>query len=80
MTSEEYITLMTADTVINDIHNGFAWCDVPAFMERKWDARTRKVEDHNTLPGQPQRFVSLPCGLLIALNIDWYNSELFAPT
>jgi hypothetical protein len=80
MTSKEYITLMTADTVINDIHDGFAWRDVPAFMERKWDARTRKVEDHNTLPGRPRRFVSLPCGLLIALNIDWYNSELFAPT
>ena len=66
--------LMTEDTVINDIHDGFAWRDIPAFMERKWDSHNRKVEDHNMLLGPRGRFVSLPCGLLIAINIDWYNS------
>jgi len=51
MMAEEYITLMTGDSVLSNIHDGFAWRNVPAFMERKWHARDRKVEDHNMAEG-----------------------------
>ena len=59
------------DAPINDIFDGFGWRQFPAFLERRWDPRRRQVDDVAVAPGPVRRFVSLPCGLLVAINIDW---------
>jgi hypothetical protein len=59
------------DAPIDDIYDGFGWRQFPAFLERRWDPQRRRVEDVVVAPGPVRRFVSLPCGLLVAINIDW---------
>jgi hypothetical protein len=59
------------DTPINDVYDGFGWRQFPAFLKRQWDPRRRQVDDVPVAPGPDRRFVSLPCGLLVAINIDW---------
>ena len=73
MTTEEYDESLGMDDVLNDIHDGYGWRSIPAFLERRWDPYRRDVEDVNMFAGRPRRFVSLPCGLLVAINIDWYG-------
>jgi hypothetical protein len=73
MTTEEYDESLGMDDVLNDIHDGYGWRSIPAFLERRWDPHRRDVEDVNMFTGPPRRFVSLPCGLLVAINIDWYG-------
>jgi hypothetical protein len=37
MTTEEYDESLGMDDVLNDIHDGYGWCSIPAFLERRWD-------------------------------------------
>jgi hypothetical protein len=72
MTPEEFDESLGMDDPLDDIHDGYRWRSVPAFLEQRWDPRRRDVDDVDIFPGPQRRFVSLPCGLLVAINIDWY--------
>ena len=55
---------------MNDVYDGYAWRAVIAGLERRRGGRwgMEDIFPHNIA----QQFVSLPCGLLLAFNIDWY--------
>ncbi|TFY50862.1 hypothetical protein EVJ58_g10857 [Rhodofomes roseus] len=57
---------------MNDIYDGWGWRAAQAGLERrrggKWTVQDVDVHELD------QRFVSLPCGLMFAFNIDWFSS------
>lgn len=59
---------------MNDIHDGYGWRMIQAGLKRqnggKWEMEDVDVKNLN------QRFVSLPCGLVWQINIDWYVVRL----
>jgi len=57
------------DRPMQDIYDGWAWRAIQANLERRRSGRWG-VEDVS-VTNIAQRFVSLPCGLVLAMNIDW---------
>lgn len=55
---------------LNDVSDGWAWRAVQAGLSRR-RGRQSEVEDVDT-SNLNQRFVKLPNGLLLMINIDWY--------
>ncbi|KAI0314174.1 hypothetical protein OF83DRAFT_1085830 [Amylostereum chailletii] len=55
---------------LSDIYDGWGWRSIPAGLEcrrgGKWGVEDVDVHKIN------QRFVALPCGLVLIFNIDWY--------
>lgn len=55
---------------MKDISDGYGWCAIWAGLERRrtgiWSLKDVDVR------GIQQRFVSLPCGLVWQINLDWY--------
>ncbi|KAJ7746169.1 hypothetical protein DFH07DRAFT_963042 [Mycena maculata] len=68
---EDWLANTDMDLPLGDIHDGWRWRNIPAFLKREWDERRRNLKDV-PLFKSPPRFVSLPCGLLLTINIDWY--------
>lgn len=67
---DEWRRLHPDDQPLYDIHDGSAWRAVQAGLERRIDYTGRRAYDTNTGP-QHLRFVSLPLGLLLTMNLDW---------
>jgi len=61
------------DEPMCNIHDGWAWRALEAGLERRRGGRW-KMEDVSVTEVS-QRFVALPCGLVIAFNVDWYVCE-----
>ncbi|KAI0261421.1 hypothetical protein BC834DRAFT_959728 [Gloeopeniophorella convolvens] len=64
--------MLRRHTPMRDIYDGWGWRAIQAGLERR---RTNQwnVEDVDVHELQ-QRFVSLPCGLVFQLNLDWFQS------
>jgi hypothetical protein len=69
---EQWMEDTDMDAPLQDIHDGWRWRNIPAFLQREWDEARRDVKDVPVLQSPP-RFVSLPCGLLLTISIDWYS-------
>lgn len=67
---EEWQRLHPADQPLYDIHDGSAWRAVQAGLERKIDYTGCRAYDTDT-GARSLRFVSLPLGLLLTMNLDW---------
>ena len=72
MTPEEFDESLGMDDPLGDVHDSYCWWSIPTFLEQRWDPHHRDVDDVNIFPRPQRRFVLLPCGLLVAINIDWY--------
>ncbi|KAF8511756.1 hypothetical protein JB92DRAFT_3117700 [Gautieria morchelliformis] len=57
---------------MHDVYDGWAWGAIQAGLERRRGGRWG-MEDVN-VQQVTQRFVSLPCGLVLAINIDWFQT------
>ncbi|EIW82591.1 hypothetical protein CONPUDRAFT_142843 [Coniophora puteana RWD-64-598 SS2] len=57
---------------MTDIYDGWGWRAIQAGLERRRGRRDeiRDVDVHEL----HQRFVSLPCGLVLQFNIDWFQA------
>ncbi|KIJ28204.1 hypothetical protein M422DRAFT_90591, partial [Sphaerobolus stellatus SS14] len=60
------------DLPMKDIYDGWAWRAIQANLERRRGGRWT-MEDVS-INNISQRFVSLPCGLVLAINIDWFQT------
>lgn len=69
---EDWMKTADMDSPLEDIHDGWRWRNIPAFLKREWDDKRRNLADV-PLFKSPPRFVSLPCGLLLTISIDWYS-------
>ncbi|KAF7304950.1 hypothetical protein MKEN_01209400 [Mycena kentingensis (nom. inval.)] len=70
---QQWVTETDPTTPLRDIHDGWRWRNVPAHVERQWDAAHKRVLDIVPENLEPIRFVSLPCGLLLTINLDWFQ-------
>jgi hypothetical protein len=66
---EQWMKDTDMDAPLEDIHDGWRWRNIPAFLQREWDGARRNVKDVAIIRSPP-RFVSLPCGLLLTISID----------
>ncbi|KAG0693990.1 hypothetical protein DFH29DRAFT_881020 [Suillus ampliporus] len=57
---------------MRDIYDGYGWCMIEAGLERQRGGRW-EIEDVD-VHELHQRFVSLPCGLVWQINIDWFQA------
>lgn len=62
---------------MRDIYDGYGWRMIEAGLERRRGGRW-EIEDVD-VHELHQRFVSLPCGLVWQINIDWYVFHIFHP-
>lgn len=70
ITQQEWYATKALDEPLHDIYDGWMWRSVQTGMVREWDERTRKVKDMD-VKNLHQRFVSLKCGIMVHINIDW---------
>lgn len=70
LTFQDWLSSWLDGKPMAQIHDSWAWRAIQAGLERRNGGRWG-MEDVcvNTVA---QQFVSLPCGLVIAINIDWY--------
>ncbi|KAF8585669.1 hypothetical protein K439DRAFT_1615801 [Ramaria rubella] len=70
---EGYEAFTTAHNRINDVYDGWGWRALQAGLKHrrggKWGVKD--IDVHNI----DQRFVSLPCGLVGQINIDWFQGS-----
>ncbi|KAF7327023.1 POC1 centriolar protein-like protein A [Mycena kentingensis (nom. inval.)] len=69
---EDWQRTFDPDAPMHDMHDGWRWRNIEAYIEREWNPETKKVEDVR-VRGKPIRFVALPCGLMLTLSIDWFQ-------
>ncbi|KIK91508.1 hypothetical protein PAXRUDRAFT_797245 [Paxillus rubicundulus Ve08.2h10] len=59
------------DQPMHDMHDAWGWCAITAGLERRrggpWTVQDIDIKELN------QRFVSLPCGLVWQVNLDWFQ-------
>jgi hypothetical protein len=67
----EWLENLDPSAPINDIYDAWRWRSYLTGYERKWDPRSSTVEDVD-IKRLDQRFVSLPCGLVAHINLDWF--------
>jgi hypothetical protein len=70
MTKEEWEASRSRDAPLYSIHDGWRWRSLAAGMQRIWDADSEDWQDVD-VKNLRRRFVSLPCGLVLMVNIDW---------
>jgi hypothetical protein len=70
LTTTSYDAFVDLGKPICDVYDAFSWRAVKAGLQRRRGGRW-EVEDI-TVRELDQRFVSLPCGLLLQMNIDWW--------
>ncbi|KAH9855660.1 hypothetical protein C2E23DRAFT_693171, partial [Lenzites betulinus] len=56
-----------------DMHDGWGWNAIQGGLQRRRGGEW-EVEDVD-IHEREQRFVALPCGLVIIINIDWYRGK-----
>ncbi|QRW10162.1 Transposase family tnp2 [Ceratobasidium sp. AG-Ba] len=71
--SEEWMQNLDLNTPIADISDGWGWRSTSAGLERRYDQHTGNVIDESILD-PPIRFVSLPYGISLSLNTDWFQA------
>ena len=71
LSRDEWLAQLDMNKPLNDITNGWVWHSIPAGAERFWDPDRKKVQDLNTCRIQ-QCHVSLECGIVLQINLDWY--------
>lgn len=71
ITRKEWYTTKALNEPLCDIYDGWMCRSVLTRMTREWDERNRKVKDID-IKNLHQRFVSLKCGIVVHINIDWY--------
>lgn len=69
ITTREHEQQIDPNKPMRDVYDGSAWRAVQAGLERRRGGRW-EIEDFD-VHELVQRFVSLPCGLLWQINIDW---------
>ncbi|KAG2062663.1 hypothetical protein BDR04DRAFT_1164826 [Suillus decipiens] len=72
-TREEWYATKALDEPLCDIYDGWMWRSVQTDTTREWDERNRNVKDIN-VKNLHQRFVSLKCGIVVHINIDWFRA------
>ncbi|QRV98832.1 Transposase family tnp2 [Ceratobasidium sp. AG-Ba] len=70
---EEWIQRLDVNRPIADIHEGWGWRSIEAGLERYLEPDTGDIVDKSPL-NPPVRFVSLPYGLSLSLNTDWFQA------
>ncbi|KAJ7020885.1 hypothetical protein C8F04DRAFT_1315733 [Mycena alexandri] len=70
---EQWTDETDMDAPLRDIHDGWRWRNIPAFLRREWDEGRKNLTDVPIFQSPP-RFVSLPCGLLLTISIDWFQA------
>ncbi|QRV74708.1 Transposase family Tnp2 protein [Ceratobasidium sp. AG-Ba] len=71
---EEWIQRIDINKSIGDIHEGWGWRSTKAGLERYRHPVTGDIIDESPL-NPPVRFVSLPYGLSLSLNTDWFQAN-----
>ncbi|KAJ7654607.1 hypothetical protein DFH06DRAFT_1092852 [Mycena polygramma] len=71
-TSTGYEAFSNPDKPMKDISDGWGWRAVQAGLQRRrngsWDVRDIDVQELN------QQFVAMPNGLMVQINIDWFQA------
>ncbi|KZV63186.1 hypothetical protein PENSPDRAFT_758171 [Peniophora sp. CONT] len=70
MSYEEWRDGLREGQLLSDIHDGWIWRLLRANMKRVWRPETREVDDVD-VENLNLRFVSLPCGLVFGIFVDW---------
>ncbi|KAG2123991.1 hypothetical protein DEU56DRAFT_692148, partial [Suillus clintonianus] len=73
ITREEWYTEKDVNEPLTDIYDGWMWRSLRTGIVRQWDSKNLKVNDID-VQKLNQRFVSLKCGLVVHINIDWFRS------
>jgi hypothetical protein len=73
---EDSAVCADSEHTMHDIYDGWGWRAIESGLQRRMndDFSVDDVTPRNI----HQRFVSLPCGLVLIMNIDWYAKLLFA--
>ncbi|QRV96270.1 Transposase family tnp2 [Ceratobasidium sp. AG-Ba] len=72
--NNEWMENLDINQLIGNISDGWGWRSTAAGLERRIDPRTGDVIDHCVVD-PPIRFVSLPFGLSLTLNTDWFQTS-----
>ncbi|QRW07944.1 Transposase family tnp2 [Ceratobasidium sp. AG-Ba] len=73
VTSEDWMRDLNPHKPMGDLYDGWGWRSIRAGLERRTNPRTGTVGDES--PFQPPvRFTSLPFGLSLTLNTDWFQA------
>ncbi|QRV80055.1 Transposase family tnp2 [Ceratobasidium sp. AG-Ba] len=73
LTSEEWMQKLDLNRSMGDLCDGWGWRSSKAGLERRTDPHTGTVTDESPFE-PPVRFVSLPFGLSLTLNTDWFQA------
>ncbi|QRV73450.1 Transposase family tnp2 [Ceratobasidium sp. AG-Ba] len=74
ISSDTWMRNLDMDRPIGDISEGWGWRSTSAGLERRLDPETRNVADVDVLD-PPVRFVSLPFGISLSMNTDWFQAN-----
>lgn len=73
MSREEWLQQTAFDEPLSDISQGWLWRSLTAGTVRTWNSVNSQWSDTPCTPdGNVIRFVSLPCGIVLQMNVDWY--------
>lgn len=67
---DEWLASLDWDKPLNDMSDGWVWRSIPAGFQRFWDPDRKTVDDVD-VHRLYQRHVSLGCGLILQINLDW---------
>jgi hypothetical protein len=67
---EQWLDSLDPHLPLEDITDGWFWRFIPAGFERFWDSDRKKLVDVD-VKRLNQRHVSLECGLVLQINLDW---------
>ncbi|KAF8343864.1 uncharacterized protein EI90DRAFT_2874972, partial [Cantharellus anzutake] len=68
----EHYKSHSVDAKMHDIHDGWGWRAIEAWVTRTYDSKGHVIE--GTRKKHRQRFVALPCGLVFIFSIDWFQN------
>ncbi|CUA74382.1 UvrD/REP helicase [Rhizoctonia solani] len=71
--ADEWRAHLSQNEPLGDISDGCGWRSTEAGLVRLYNQNTARVIDRSTLE-RPVRFVSLPFGLSLSLNADWFQA------
>ncbi|KAF8675480.1 hypothetical protein RHS04_06703 [Rhizoctonia solani] len=71
--SHKWMEGLDENLPIGDISKGWGWREMEAGLEQLYNPTTGNVIDHQTIE-LPICFVSLPYGILLLLNTDWFQA------
>jgi len=71
LSRDKWLAQLNMEKPLCDVTDGWVWRSIPAGAERFWDPDRKKVQDLNARRVL-QRHVSLECGIVLQINLDWY--------